>query len=390
MKSSCSVFLGWIAICGCSSTTDHLGQDEPTQSTEPPPFTEVLGKSADEIDEKLEQAFQQLFYGDPNDQAIYVEDGTTGAYVVNVYADDRRTDGLGYAMYVTVQLDKREEFDRLWELGTSSMRYESGPRSDFLYWECGVGECPDPNGTSYAATALLLAEDRWDEPSYGEDARALLAAMLHKVEQNGGVVVDDVHSMVDADTGLVVSSPIGELASETTTSFLMPAFYEYWAEKVPEDADAWRRSAAAARAYLAEIAHTETGLVPERGTLDGEPLSDRFGVESYRVGLNIAVDHAWYGHDEALPVVERALEFFAGQGDYVAAYTLDGAPQATWDSVGLMATNGAAASVVDSAETEAFVQAVWDMPIPTGQGRTYDGLLYLLSLMHLSGRFQPG
>ena len=27
-------------------------------------------------------------------------------------------------------------------------------------------------------------------------------------------------------------------------------------------------------------------------------------------------------------------------------------------------------------------------PIPTGQGRYYDGMLYLMSLMHVSGEFR--
>jgi oligosaccharide reducing-end xylanase len=35
-----------------------------------------------------------------------------------------------------------------------------------------------------------------------------------------------------------------------------------------------------------------------------------------------------------------------------------------------------------------FVEALWNAPIPNGQNRYYDGTLYLMSLMHCSGRFR--
>jgi oligosaccharide reducing-end xylanase len=35
-----------------------------------------------------------------------------------------------------------------------------------------------------------------------------------------------------------------------------------------------------------------------------------------------------------------------------------------------------------------FVQRLWAMPIPTGQWRYYDGLLYFLGLLETSGQFQ--
>ncbi len=377
---------GVLLATACSSTTDHLGDDPlPAVTQGDPPFADILDKTPEAIDAKVEAAFQQLFYGDPDSEAIYVESGSDGAFILNTYGDDRRSDGLGYGMFITVQLGKREEFDRLWTLGDQDLRYHSGPRRDFLYWNCGPEACPDPNGTTYAAAALLMAERRWSEPSYGEDARALLAAMLHKEAQNGGVV-ENVHSMVDAATGLIVRSPL--IPEEVTTSFLLPAFYEYFAQRVPADAGAGRRAAAAARQFLLEIAHPETGLVPEHASLDGSPLADLFATESHRVGLNIALDHAWYGSSVALPVLDRSLTFFESQGEYVAHYTLGGAPQVPYNAAALVASNGAAAAVA-SGDHEAFVQAVWDMPIPTGEARSYDGLVYLMTLLYLSGHSSP-
>jgi oligosaccharide reducing-end xylanase len=36
---------------------------------------------------------------------------------------------------------------------------------------------------------------------------------------------------------------------------------------------------------------------------------------------------------------------------------------------------------------KAFVDAIWSAPIPSGQWRYYDGTLYLLGLLHVSGTF---
>jgi oligosaccharide reducing-end xylanase len=40
------------------------------------------------------------------------------------------------------------------------------------------------------------------------------------------------------------------------------------------------------------------------------------------------------------------------------------------------------------ATSKAFVEALWNTPIPSGEQRYYDGMLYLMSLMHASGNFR--
>jgi oligosaccharide reducing-end xylanase len=37
---------------------------------------------------------------------------------------------------------------------------------------------------------------------------------------------------------------------------------------------------------------------------------------------------------------------------------------------------------------KAFVEELWNTPIPSGEQRYYDGMLYLMSLMHCSGNFR--
>jgi oligosaccharide reducing-end xylanase len=47
-----------------------------------------------------------------------------------------------------------------------------------------------------------------------------------------------------------------------------------------------------------------------------------------------------------------------------------------------------AAMAADPGIGKPFVQALWDTPVPSGQWRYYDGMLYLLGFLHVSGNFR--
>jgi hypothetical protein len=58
-----------------------------------------------------------------------------------------------------------------------------------------------------------------------------------------------------------------------------------------------------------------------------------------------------------------------------------------------VATNAVAALAADRAIGEPFVQELWDLKVPTGTYRYYDGLLMMLALLQVSGNFriyEPG
>ena len=45
-------------------------------------------------------------------------------------------------------------------------------------------------------------------------------------------------------------------------------------------------------------------------------------------------------------------------------------------------------AATDKERARRFTEALWKTPIPSGQNRYYDGMLYLMSLMHLGGEFR--
>src|SRR5690348_4594366 len=76
------------------------------------------GHSKADCEKKIDAAFAQLFHGDPATQAIYYPAGsnTNGplAYLTDIGHNDVRTEGLSYGMIIAVELDKKEEFNALW------------------------------------------------------------------------------------------------------------------------------------------------------------------------------------------------------------------------------------------------------------------------------------
>ena len=50
--------------------------------------------------------------------------------------------------------------------------------------------------------------------------------------------------------------------------------------------------------------------------------------------------------------------------------------------------NAAAALASSSDIRWDFIEEFWNTPIPTGQYRYYDGLLYFMALLQLSGNFR--
>ena len=86
----------------------------------------------------------------------------------------------------------------------------------------------------------------------------------------------------------------------------------------------------------------------------------------------------------------RLLGFLRGQGidSYVDQYTLDGAPIGSSHSTSMVAMNGYAALIVPPETGRDFVAEVWELEVPQGVWRYYDGMLYLLSLLGLSGNLR--
>lgn len=358
-------------------------------------FNEVLGVTDAEVLERLNAGFDQLFYGDKNNEAIYYE-VDDGAYIYDVLHGDTRMDALGYGMMVCVQLDHQKEFDNIWSYALEHLRYGAGPAAGYFHPICPLsgGECSSGHsrlGLFFAVTALLFAEKRWGDSgrfSYSEEAREQLRLMREKEVENDGIV-DGVTNLFHEETAL--PARLSDEEWEVSTSAIMPAFFSVWADH--EDDPFWERAADAGRELLIRAAHPRTGLFGEVTALDGTyPLGDetQFRDSSYVVFLALALDYSWNGPNTELEdVANRVIRFFSKFGDsYVAEYTLAGSQSNSLGSWALVAMNGSLAGIATVGEREEFVRRVWKAEIQRGTIRFFDGINQLMSLMYLGGQFR--
>ena len=100
------------------------------------------GHAEPAIRAKVEAAYQQLFHGDPQTQAVFFPAGRNArgpqANLTDWAHHDVRTEGMSYGMMVAVQLDKKADFDALWNWVMTYM-YVSDPKApgyEFFRWSC--------------------------------------------------------------------------------------------------------------------------------------------------------------------------------------------------------------------------------------------------------------
>lgn len=378
------------------------------------------GHTQAEVDAKIEKAYQQLFHGDKDTQLLYFPSGQNEngpmAYIPDIQHTDVRSEGMSYGMMITVQLNKKAEFDALWNWSMTHM-YHSDPKHPsygFFSWQMrydgtAMSEMPAPDGEEYYAMALLFAANRWGNGkgiyNYKEQADRLLHNMVHRAVITGpaGRRPATIGPEVSLDPPMILFSPVGNNPSSsvgntisTDASYHLPAFYELWARWGPqEDRAFWARAAKVSRDFFVKAAHPKTGLIPNMSNLDGTPRgrSGVFREDAWRCASNWSVDWSWFAKDPRQHELSDHIQAFfesKGMDAYDDNWTLDGTSIRQRHSPGLVSTNAVASlAATDKARAKAFVEALWNAEVPSSfLFRYYDGLLYMMSLMHCSGQYR--
>jgi len=182
-------------------------------------------------------------------------------------------------------------------------------------------------------------------------------------------------------------------------SYHLPAFYELWARWGPkEDRAFWAQAAAVSRAYFVKQANAVTGLGPDYAEFDGtphasfNPMSANFSYDSWRTAGNWSVDYSWWKKEPQERVLsDRVQKFLYSEGldKFADRYTLDGKPLSQRHSTGMVATSATASlAATEGPVSKAFVENLWNTPVPSGEQRYFDGMLYLMNFLHCSGEFR--
>jgi len=373
------------------------------------------GHSQAEISAKIDAAYQQLFHGDPQTQSVVFPAGKNAngplLYLTDWNNHDVRTEGMSYGMMISVQLDKKAEFDALWNWALTYMYITDAnhPAHGYFSWSCKTDgtpneETPAPDGEEYFVMSLYFAAGRWGNGTgiynYKAQADELLATMRHHPSVTGASKFGQrtVAAEVNEDAKMIRFVPSINRGDFTDPSYHLPAFYELWARWGPAaDRSFWAEAAEASRAFFSRTTGPKTALAPAYANFDGTPhgtkfpQSEAFGYDSWRTASNWSVDWSWWQKaPQERDLSDRIQAFFASQGlaTYGDQFTLDGTPISSKHSPGLVAMNAVASLAAANPRAKDFVTALWEAPIPSGQLRYYDGMLYTLSLLHCSGRFR--
>lgn len=369
-----------------------------------PNIFELAGYEKKEIENRIDQIFQTLFYGS-DEERIYHPVGCDLGYIEDTGNLDARTEGMSYGMMMCVQMNKKEEFDRIWKWARTYMYMTEGENAGYFAWSCGTdgtrnADGPAPDGEEFFAMALFFASHRWGDGegifAYSEEAKKLLHTCIHKGENGeaGRAMWDPDNHLIRFITEVDFSDP----------SYHLPHFYELFAQwSYEEDRSFWEEAAKASREYLKKACHPVTGLCAEYAEYDGTPCTkgqniwgrhDWYYSDAYRTIANIALDYAWFGTDEwEVEEGKRFLEFFcetAGEEHQDGIFAIDGTVihGKALHPVAMTAVNAQAGLLVQNEHALACVRKFWNTPLRTGNRRYYDNCLYFFAFLALSGNYR--
>ena len=367
-----------------------------------------IGKTDKEIEDKIKKAVDVFFYDEQ--ERIYHEAGDDMGYLTDTGNNDARTEGMSYGMMMCVQLDMKEEFDRIWKWSKTYMFMDEGENEGYFAWSCQTDGTknamgPAPDGEEFYAMALFFASHRWGDGEgifeYSKEARSILSACIHKGE-NGRAGCP----MWNRDNKQILFVPG---SPHTDPSYHLPHFYELfalWAND--EDKEFFKEAASVSRKFLVTACHKETGLNPEYANFDGSPMDKQlpwgqfgdFFSDAYRTYANIGLDAEWFGIDEGqIRIPIRMMKFFGTDLEAVrCAYKVDGTPleKPVLHPLGLLSTIAQSALSVpysdeensDFAMASKWVNWFWNQPLRRGVRRYYDNCLYMFALLALSGNYR--
>jgi oligosaccharide reducing-end xylanase len=324
-------------------------------------FVSLLGETQAQSQAKVTAAWSQLFNPSNANTIFYNGPGTGEAYVEDVADNAVRSEGQSYGMMIALQLNHQTEFDELWTFVKNHM-WKSG---NTIAWQTSTsgsvtGSGGAPDGDEWFAAALVFAHYRWGDTSgkydYGSEAQRTL---------------DLVRTTDFSPTQYLVRYFTGSDGNGTDASYMLPAFYQTWACFDTANADFWNKVLTTTRAWL-QTAAGSTGNIGDQSSFAGQTTNSS-GDDKLRTIANFMSDYNFFDADPF-------------EATYASEY-------ATWvssnnnGSTAMLACNGLLGFGLPASTGKAWVQKLWSAAIPTGTYRYYDGALYTIALLHVSGTF---
>lgn len=379
-------------------------------------FTQFGVATQAQVDARVQAAFNQLFVnGDTTNQRLLYDTSDGMSYIRAIDSNDIRSEGISYGMMIAVQMNQQTMFNRLWNFAVTHMLQRQNGTPHHFAWQLNasspysaIDSNPAPDGEEYMAMALIFAHNRWGSGTFSstdQDYRnyRYWANELVRIIRN---------NLWDANAGMIVFSP-NTSTKYTDPSYHIPVFYELFSVWANDSAPGsfWRKAAGDSRNLLRRAMQYHADPITSDYThFDGSPVSTaesgtnnqhaaNFAYDSWRVMQNIAMDYSWCTHDSHFGYYTvLQLDFFRNAGGtnaraYGGVYNPATRQWLNTDkSPGLVAMNATGlifqAMYGASDPTDGFALDMWNLSTPTGTYRYYDGMLYMLGMLHVSGQYK--
>ena len=245
------------------------------------------------------------------------------------------------ALLMAVWMDDQETFDQLWQWTFMHLQSEAG----LLYPsnEPGVDLRTITQADTDAALALLLAEQRWQDASYGRYARAKIQAIWEQavVEIKGKPYLAAGNWAIDKNQVIFAPAAFTPYAYHMFAAadpdhnwwYLLDTNYQLLAEIIKATPDGQHAAAGLPPAYVG--LNRRTGAIiftPDAAPIRSRDFNDQAAQVYWRVGLE-ALWHDDKRADDFLKASPFLRRQWQRQGELVSAYSLRGQPQTQAESL---------------------------------------------------------
>ena len=359
------------------------------------PFKTYLGKSDEEIQQKLDALWNHYFKGN-NNCKIYYDIGRE-AYILDIDNNNVNSEGMSWGMMIAVQTNHKEEFDKLWHWAKNHMWHKSGNWNGYFSYKCetngqaiGEGCCPDAE--MYFMMSLLFAANRWNDSQYMEDAQYIMKQMWNNA----------YYCFFNQQNYVITFRPQGEEKNFSNPSYDLPAFVDLFSRWSDTNKDKWAKATKATRDHLYKSSNAKSGLFSDYNNFDGTPRSvtyngnaSKYWTDAIRCAMNFGMDYYLFGVDSErqTEMAKRIIDFFEKDDYQHAHFNWDGSNASDRYTLGQKGANAVACyALMNLSDYEDIIKKnlsmAWDADLLTGQYRYYDGIVHYMAMLHLCGAFK--
>ena len=225
------------------------------------------------------------------------------------------SEGIGYGLLFSAAADDETTFEELWQYAKQYLN-----KNGLMHWKINangkiIGKGSATDADQDIAYALLLADKKWPQKHYLEDAKRMINA-IRKHE------VTSTNLLLPGDSWTWTKQP------PLNPSYIALSYYQEFAAATKDPS--WGKIALANLQFLNQVANKDTGLTPDwvnqNGTIKNH--ENKFGYDAIRIPIRLYPFYMRSNNPTAGMILQKEYDFFANEGinTLVAGYTITGRP----------------------------------------------------------------